>query len=227
MDSNASQPLPDIQIILLLGAIFVVAIVFFIWMNATGRKYAPKVFALDDCDWLTMSFLIHKVRMVDGMYHLYVIGKVDFWERLVALEICIPGTWGTMQGELVIEGDADDELRQQIEQTIAQTLSAGTVTLKSVGRKSNLFLRRLNKKFGAGIKTTHMKATPIKFGAICLGGDPDDLPNSPVTIKLFADEGAEENYAEIIMDVDLPNKRITFSEKDTDWRKPLVRYLAQ
>ncbi len=217
-------PLTTLETVLLFAGLLALLTVFVGYMKKTGRKMAPPFFSLDDCDWFVLSFYVLEKTVLSDAVSLVVVGKSGVMERLIKFEILISREWEPLTGSVMNEGELNGEEVRIIEETL--NLQGGAVVIQSMGRKSDLFIRHLDKKLGTKFNPRGMRSEPIEFGAICLGGDPNGIEHSVVRIKLFADKGEEENYAEVYLNVDLANRRIDFNEKDYYYREPLVRYLA-
>ena len=67
-----------------------------------------------------------------------------------------------------------------------------------------------------------MRAEAV-FTGISLQGDPRNLGEGEVKIKLFYDSDSEDRYAEFFTDIDLASRKLSLNEKDEDYRGPVVR----
>ncbi|OJU16465.1 MAG: hypothetical protein BGN95_05640 [Sphingomonas sp. 66-10] len=64
---------------------------------------------------------------------------------------------------------------------------------------------------------------------VCVGiqSDPARIAEEPQHLKIFFTDGTEDDrYAEIFLDIDLPNGTAGLNEKDTTYRPKLVHWLA-
>jgi hypothetical protein len=61
--------------------------------------------------------------------------------------------------------------------------------------------------------------------ALSLAGNPAELANGEVKIKLFFESGAEDDYAELFASIDLRGRRLSINEKDPEYRRGVVRAL--
>jgi hypothetical protein len=66
----------------------------------------------------------------------------------------------------------------------------------------------------------------VPFTGISLEGTPHNLAAGPVKIKLFFDPGAESEYAELYLNIDLAQRRVHLDEKDPEYRAPILRALT-
>ena len=101
----------------------------------------------------------------------------------------------------------------------------GKVVLRRLGKESDQFVEMLAGLYGVELKTARM-ATRIEAEAVGLNSDPSRILTEVVKMKLFLSSDSEDNYAEVFLNVDIPNKRLEFHEKDNDYRAPLVRNLT-
>lgn len=98
------------------------------------------------------------------------------------------------------------------------------MSYRSVGADSDLLLRAMDELYGTKQAPKAMnKAT--EFTAISLGGNPRDLAQEPVKIKLFFESNSEDQYAELFTNVDLRARKVYISEKDEEYRTAIVRAL--
>lgn len=63
--------------------------------------------------------------------------------------------------------------------------------------------------------------------AVSLGTDPRTLPNIPAKLKLFFHSDIESRYAEVFLNIDLPERLVQFHEKDQEYRKNVIRVLIE
>ncbi|QHW31106.1 hypothetical protein GZH47_09725 [Paenibacillus rhizovicinus] len=61
----------------------------------------------------------------------------------------------------------------------------------------------------------------ITFTSVVLEGN-----SKSSKIKLFYNDETEENYAECYLNIDLPNKKVEWFEKDPEYREALLRALS-
>ncbi len=101
---------------------------------------------------------------------------------------------------------------------------SGIVTCRSIGQESNTFIQVLDQ-----IYATHLNPKTIKpktkFSAMSIEGNPNSLEKGLTKIKIFYDSDKEDEYAEAFIDIELSANKLTFAEKDTDYRAPLVKAL--
>ena len=101
----------------------------------------------------------------------------------------------------------------------------GTVVLASLGGESDAFARVLDRLYGTKLAPAGMNAQTT-FTALSLEGNPGNLAAGPVKLKLFFEPDEEDRYAEAFLNIDAEKSRISFNEKDEEYRMPLVRALG-
>lgn len=70
------------------------------------------------------------------------------------------------------------------------------------------------------------KVSPVECG--CLTEEPADIENKKLDFKCFINSNCNTNlYAEFYINVDLPNKKLEFREKDIEYRENIIRYLSR
>ncbi len=103
---------------------------------------------------------------------------------------------------------------------------AGTVTYRSLGDLSDRFVSLIDHLYGAGLAPMRMKDA-VSFAAITLGDDPESIDSTVVNMKLFLQDAESGAYAELYTNVDLPRGVIQICEKDEEYRRVIVRALAE
>ncbi len=113
------------------------------------------------------------------------------------------------------------------------TAAKNGVIFRSLGKISDDFLVFLSELYKFPNQSLKM-INEISFTSICMEGDPSQLANQPLRFKLFFDKEFtnpeskeaesfyDNEYFEIFLHIDLPNKRIELNEKDIDYRKALL-----
>jgi hypothetical protein len=163
--------------------------------SESEEGYHDLVFAIAD----------HK-KLPDGSQTILASGM--YKGRKVSFEIYLGAGWrpGTL--------DADVPL----------TTYLGSVSYRSVGAESDLLLHVMDEIYGTKQAPQAMKKA-TEFTALSLGGNPRDLAKEPAKIKLFFDSDAEDQYAELFTNIDLNERKLYISEKDEEYRAPIVRAL--
>jgi hypothetical protein len=95
------------------------------------------------------------------------------------------------------------------------------IEIRSIGNLSNNFIQVFAKR--CGISTEKGMIERISFTSIALDGSGSKIMTQPVRFKLFYEE---DDYVELFINIDAPNKQIDFQEKDIDYREPLVKVLS-
>jgi hypothetical protein len=104
----------------------------------------------------------------------------------------------------------------------------GKIWFCSIGAQTDRLLAVYEEWFGLP-RTSAAVPGDIECTAVILGVDPQDLKKKKISLKLFFDSVAErmpESYAELFMNFDLRTARAWLQEKDPEYRKPLVDWLA-
>jgi len=104
-------------------------------------------------------------------------------------------------------------------------LYRGSVWLESIGKPSEIFIQCLARAYKQ--KIGQINFSSVKLAAISLGGDPRLVRSEPLKLKLFFESEKEEVYAEIFLNLDLPHSIIQFHEKNPDYRKAVLGFLAR
>lgn len=100
----------------------------------------------------------------------------------------------------------------------------GTAICRSLGAESDSLLQALDQLYETKQTPKRMKSE-TRFSAIALEGDPRNLENGPVTLKLFFESSSEGRYAELFTNIDLKARRLYLFEKDPEYRAPIIRAL--
>lgn len=87
------------------------------------------------------------------------------------------------------------------------------------------FLSGISRLYGFEAADLHMKKSAyIECGA--LSDNPMNLQKEEVQFKCFLEANDENKYAEFYINVDLPNRKLYFREKDPDYRANIIRYFS-
>lgn len=136
-----------------------------------------------------------------------------------------------------IDGDEDDAFHS----------FWGPVTLRTLGYDSDRLLALLadyygipspsSKRFGSLSKPYESRDSLLSVGwtfpesvnclAVGIQSNPALIADYPVHMKLFFDDGVEDgHYAEIFLDIDLPQGFGGLNEKDEEYRPELIHWLS-
>ena len=102
----------------------------------------------------------------------------------------------------------------------------GKVTIGSTGPESDQFVEVLSDLYGEKIGGQRMLPS-IQVTAAALACDPKLIGSSPCKFKLFFHDDDEERYAELFLNVDVDSKLVQFHEKDSEYRRNIVRGLTE
>ena len=116
--------------------------------------------------------------------------------------------------------------------TASQTISdgklefhTGQVTLKRSGPESDAFVAALAKYYKQKLPGK-MMVESVRFNAVGLQGDPNDLGKRPVSIKMFTESEEESKYGEFFLDIDVASHSIKLNEKDEEYRLLILKALT-
>jgi hypothetical protein len=101
---------------------------------------------------------------------------------------------------------------------------SGVVAYRSVGADSDLLLEALDQIYETKRSPKQMK-NETRFAVVTLEGDPGNLEQGPVKMKLFFEAAAEDRYAELYTNIDLGALKLYVGEKDPEYRLAIVRAL--
>jgi hypothetical protein len=127
--------------------------------------------------------------------------------------------------EVSFRADLGASWRRSTLEDTSFRMSQGTVTLRSLGPRSDRLIGALQSLYDTHLGLTTM-ASEIAFTAVSLEGDPADLRGGPLKLKLFFEGDDEDDYAEIYLNVDMDRARVDLNEKEPEYREPLLRALA-
>lgn len=101
------------------------------------------------------------------------------------------------------------------------------IKISFIKNLSEEFIESLTKSYE--LKHTNLKLkkeTTIECGS--LTKNPLDYKNKEVQFKCFLDSTNEKNiYAELYINIDLPNKKLYFKEKDISYRENIIKNLSE
>jgi hypothetical protein len=102
----------------------------------------------------------------------------------------------------------------------------GSGAVRSIGLESDALLATLAELYGLSVPSRPMRLE-TRVAVVGLADDPRLLPNRPTRMKLFFESEEPDSYAEVYVNVIAPERRIELHEKDPEYRKPLLRALAE
>jgi uncharacterized membrane protein YhaH (DUF805 family) len=101
------------------------------------------------------------------------------------------------------------------------------VRMRSTGPESDRFVRALGELYGFPTDQPFTRNV-VKTTAFSLNEAPVDMETpGHYKFKLFFEEGNEELYSELFLNFNTAENIIEFREKDTEYRKPLIRTLTK
>lgn len=105
------------------------------------------------------------------------------------------------------------------------TLYWGHGSVRSVGPESDALLGLLAREYGAGRQALAM-ATRTPVTVVGLNSDPRSAKTQKIMMKVFFEHGAEENYAEVFINLDLPGGVLEFHDKDAEYHEGILASLG-
>ncbi len=102
------------------------------------------------------------------------------------------------------------------------------VSFRSLGEISDALIVKLAALYGIPAPGLRMVAEET-FTAIALQQSDTELDKNSVRLKLFGRDGEpfeEDDYYESFFQIDLPNGLVSWNEKDSDYRVPLLNALS-
>jgi hypothetical protein len=105
-------------------------------------------------------------------------------------------------------------------------IGVGVAMFCRTGKSSDHFVRELDRRiFCSHLGAKGMRAEPVPFTALVLGGNPSDLGNR-MTVTLALDTGQEQGTILADLKFDLANARVEFCERSAANRETLVRTIG-
>ncbi|QYR19643.1 hypothetical protein KZ483_17280 [Paenibacillus sp. sptzw28] len=100
------------------------------------------------------------------------------------------------------------------------------ITLKSIGKESDAFLKVLLELYGFNGELQF--EDEISFTCFPLEGDPRNIAFEDIKFKVFFDDNDEMGlYCEAYMNVSVKSYIFEFKEKDTEYRENILRTLSK
>jgi hypothetical protein len=112
---------------------------------------------------------------------------------------------------------------EQVDSRLGISLWWGELGLWSVGELSHALLRELRALLALPDASACAK-DQVTLRVVSLMGKPEPATN--IRLKAFIEGTSAEEYAELYVTVDVPNKQVVLSEKDLEYRQPLLRGLS-
>ena len=106
------------------------------------------------------------------------------------------------------------------------SLPAG-IQLKSMGKESDEFIKAMSEIYG---KKTDKNFTikSVKADVVAYKNKKIDISKEKIKFELIFDKENKENlYSEIFLDIDLPSKRLRFTEKDQEYQANIIKILTK
>lgn len=144
----------------------------------------------------------HK-KLPDGGQTILAFGMHN--NREVGLEIVLASSW-------------------QQDSMNAVPTNLGIVIYRSVGAESDLLLQALDQLYETKQYPKTMNRETV-FSALTVEGDPRELTNGPVRIKLFFESDEEDRSAELYTIIDLKARKLYISDDDQEYRANTIRAL--
>jgi hypothetical protein len=170
-----------------------------LWANRAAVMAPVEVHGLEDIPFR----VVKKEALKNGSYNLVV--ELGYRSRTAAVDIMIEPD--------LVAGQKN------------KNGSNGLIYLRSLGAKSDWFVQMLSDTYGVKL-SSHKMATQVKFDMKIIEGVFDEIEQTPVRFRLTYPMLGADTFAVFYLDVDLPDHRILFLEKDMSYRKPLLSALT-
>jgi hypothetical protein len=132
---------------------------------------------------------------------------------------------GIVEGRRVGFGlDIDSQWKMQKPDDVPITIYWGSAVIRSLGEESDTFLSLLAEKYG-GDQDTKRMVQNVSVTVAMLDGAPDTMSKKPFKMKIFFEQGGQDKYAEIFINVDLENKKLEFRDKDPEYHRGILASL--
>ena len=107
------------------------------------------------------------------------------------------------------------------------TTNIGGIRIMYLKNYSDKFIKSLLKAYEFNDLDLKLnKVSPVECG--CLTEEPADIENKKLNFKCFINSNLGTNlYAEFYINIDLPNKKVEFKEKDVEYRESIIKYLSR
>lgn len=139
---------------------------------------------------------------------LTVVGRGKIEGKAVALAVDLGGEWKVQEVE-------DTEL----------TIYWGMGTVRSVGSESDSLLGLLAQEYGSPPSHRTMSAR-TRVTVAALNSDPRAPHAGKLTMKVFFEHGAEANYGEAFINIDLGASVLEFRDKDPEYHAGILASLT-
>lgn len=162
--------------------------------------------------FVDLVFRIHDLFEADGYYRFHMAASYDEQPLGVNVEV--------RKG---IGPGFDNDMK-----LIPEHVYHHGVRFHRSGHESDRLIATIAKLYGLEVKPEQMVATE-SFTAIALHQGDKDMESEPVKIKIFGNDGPEdneENYYESFFNLDLKHGFVFWNEKDQEYRQALVRSLG-
>ncbi len=98
------------------------------------------------------------------------------------------------------------------------------ISFHSIGSKSDKLLTSMAKLYETAYVPLSFRKDEVKFTSISLNNNPVDYEKGSYTFKILMQEN--EISPELYVNFDFTNNQIQFNEKDVEFRKSILTYLA-
>jgi len=175
-----------------------------------GRSFAsepPAGTLLREDDFVDVDLPIASHKESDDK-SLTVIGRGEINDKTVALAVDLAPEW-----------------KAQIVEDAELTIYWGTGTIRSVGPESDSLLALLAQEYRLPLSHPTMAArVPVTVAG--LNSDPRVPSAGKLTMKVFFEHGAEENYGEAFINIDLGAGVLEFHDKDPEYHAGILASLG-
>ena len=162
--------------------------------------------------------------------------RVSEEDGFVDVELPIHDVWRHADGTVVVvaRGKFENEILgivvELLPDWVAQPRDGfcpwwGAVRITSDGFHSDRLLTVLGNLYGIKDESKSMKRS-LQVQAVGLNDDPTQVQSKRTHMKVFFQDGGEDEYAEIFVNVDIPAGILELHEKDIEYRASVLRSLA-
>jgi hypothetical protein len=152
--------------------------------------------------WVDIDLGIESHRTYQSEAHIFEV-RATYSQEEVGFSLGFPTSWQLETGD---SGQ------------VMPAMYSGAMAISSAGDCSNTFLSLLGELWGSPEPSRMAELTEL--GAVVLKGNPINVLTEPISIKVFfgALEDSNQPYAEMYLNIDYPQRKVEFHEKDPDYR---------
>lgn len=167
---------------------------------------------------------VFKQKTENGDEYISIEAEASYENEKVSLMFAIKS-----EGEM--EMKCHEQAEGEEEKEVLYSMPTGVLYFVSNGKESDAFIKIMASLYEVQAKHDKMHKQTPSF-CVSLTSDISEIKNEVIKLKCFFNDGNfegddEEIYAEIYVNIDLPNKHIQIAEKDMDYRYNIIKSLTQ